>query len=89
MIDRSWFDPIHATPVCCEDFRAGGLTGSACNFPMSYNAIALQAERNSTTPENLPWANRFASNAYMRDWLEQLGELRSKGELRIRLRSVK
>lgn len=67
--------------VCCVEFRRAGFTGAACNFPLTPEGAAIVAEHNGLTVEQIPPAWHYAPNAFMRDWLNDLGARKARGEV--------
>jgi len=54
-----------------EEFRAAGKTAASRNFPLSDRACEWLAAFNGVPVEAMPRAWRFASNAYMQDYIER------------------
>jgi hypothetical protein len=63
-----------------EEFRAVGFTAAAAEFPLSNSAAEIVAIHNGVARIAMPPAFFYAPNAYMRDWLEALGERLARGE---------
>lgn len=61
------------------DFRAAGYTDAAANYPLSGRAMAVMEDCCGLPRTSMPPAYFYAPNAYMRDWLDQLGGLLEKG----------
>lgn len=62
---------MSAEEISDEEFRAGGRTGEARNHPLSEAGFMWLCAFNGVPPENAPRTWRFASNAYMRGFIEE------------------
>jgi hypothetical protein len=64
-------------PPC--PYRAVGYTWQAGLYPLSDNGLAIIAEHNGTTPDELPRGARCSSGPGMHGWMEALGARKSAG----------